>query len=74
MHFDTCLGGSRPDDVSPSIYFSSTTTTKRQMSRVRKLLENDMVRNFPSVEVIASSKGIALVQRKNNELNRRNTI
>lgn len=70
--FETCLAGYEPDNVAPSIYLSSM--TKRQTESVSKLLKNQVVKRFPSMEVIKTHKGIALVQKNGSELIRRATV
>ena len=60
--FETCLAGDRPDEVVPSIVFSSM--SKHQMERIAKLLKNQVVSKFPSMKVVSTSKGLALVQNK----------
>lgn len=70
--FETCFAGYAPDQVSPTIYFSSM--TKSQTESVTKLLSNQVVRKFPRVKVVALGKTIALVHEDNRQIRRRATV
>ncbi|KAI4246440.1 MAG: hypothetical protein L6R42_009902, partial [Xanthoria sp. 1 TBL-2021] len=59
---DTCHAGYGPTDISPSIIL--TTMNGRQADTLTKLLNNLVIKKFPTVKLVSTRDGIALVQEK----------
>ncbi|KAL8947281.1 MAG: hypothetical protein Q9222_006418 [Ikaeria aurantiellina] len=70
--FETCLAGYKADEVSPSIHFTSM--NKQQLRTVSKLFQNQVVNKFPTVRIVSTSQGLALVQDQGGKIKRRATI
>ncbi|KAL8724274.1 MAG: hypothetical protein Q9166_008044 [cf. Caloplaca sp. 2 TL-2023] len=70
---NTCHAGYAPENVSPSVYLTSM--TRPQAEVVRRLLTSSIEKKFPSVKMVETREGIALVQEKGKRgLRRRATI
>lgn len=72
MLFETCYAGYEAGDVNPSIYFGHL--AKKQSVAVEKLVRNQVLTRFPTVEVVRSRNAIAVVMREGEGLRRRNTV
>ncbi|KAL8752395.1 MAG: hypothetical protein Q9199_005774 [Rusavskia elegans] len=69
---DTCHAGYGPTDISPSIIL--TTMNGRQADTLTKLLNNLVIKKFPTVKLVSTRDGIALVQEKGMGIRRRATV
>ncbi|KAI4100341.1 MAG: hypothetical protein LQ339_005514 [Xanthoria mediterranea] len=69
---DTCHAGYGPHDISPSIIL--TTMNGRQADVLKELLNNLIIKKFPSVKIVSTRDSIALVHEKGMGIRRRATV
>lgn len=69
---DTCHAGYGPHATSPSIIL--TTMNGRQADVLKELLNNLIIKKFPTVKIVSTRDSIALVHEKGMGIRRRATV
>ena len=69
---DTCHAGYGPHATSPSIIL--TTMNGRQADVLEELLNNLIIKKFPTVKIVSTRDSIALVHEKGMGIRRRATV